>query len=68
MTTTKASTTLATNRINFVYKDDTWGVLFRLCEKITHTRSTNTNEHLYKVRTRNRKEWYPCFTSNSFSK
>ena len=66
--TTKTSTTLATNRINFVDEDDTWSILFRLCEKITHTRCTNTYEHFYKVRTGNRKEWYPCFTSYGFSK
>ena len=42
----------ATDSIDFIDKDDTWSLCLCLSKRITHTRSSDTNEHLYEIRTR----------------
>ncbi len=37
-----------------------------LFKQITYTRSTYTDKHFYKIRTRQRKKRHLCFTSNCF--
>ena len=54
-----------TNSIDFIDKDDTWCLCLCLSKSIANTRSANTNEHLDKVRTRHREEWYACLSCHS---
>ena len=58
-------TTLTAYRIDFIDENDTRRILLRLIKKITHTRSTNTNEHLDKIRAADGEERYTRFTRNS---
>ena len=48
---------MSTDRIDFVYKHNTGRISLGLVEQITNTAGTNTNEHLDKLGTGNRKEW-----------
>ena len=48
ITTAKAGTTLASNRIDLVDKDDARSILFRLFEQVAHAACTNANEHFDK--------------------
>ena len=54
-----------TNSIDFINKDDTWCLCLCLSKCITNTRSANANEHLDKVRTRHREEWYASLSCHS---
>mmetsp|Transcript_123087 Transcript_123087/g.193193 ORF Transcript_123087/g.193193 Transcript_123087/m.193193 type:complete len:205 (+) Transcript_123087:859-1473(+) len=47
-----ATCTLPANRIDFVKKNNAWCIFLGLTEEVANTRSTNTNEHLHKFRTR----------------
>src|SRR5690625_4339629 len=49
ITAPQAGTTLSTDRVNFINKDNTWGLLFGLLEHVTHTRRTNPDKHLDKI-------------------
>ena len=55
-------TSSSTYSIYLVYEDNTR--CLRLCfgEKVTNARSSNSNKHLYKVRTRHREKWYTCLS------
>ncbi len=56
---------LATDGINLIDKDDTWRMLFCLFEEIAHSGRTDTNKHLDKLRTAHTVESNSCFTSDS---
>ena len=49
MSTAKSCTSLSGNGIDLIYKYDTWCVLLCLCKKISHSRCTDTDEHLHEV-------------------
>ena len=51
VSTAIACTTVTSNGVDFVDKDDTWRVLFRLFEHVTHTRCAHADKHFNKVRT-----------------
>ena len=44
------------DRVNFVDKDDTWGIFLALFKHIAHTAGTNTNKHFDKIRAGDGKE------------
>ena len=62
--TAKTGTAMATDRINFIDKDDTGSVLFPLHEKITNTAGTDADKHFDKVGTGNGKERDAGLTRN----
>ena len=64
VSTAIACATVTANGVDFVDKDDTRRILFRLFEHVTHTRCTHTHEHFNKVRPRNGKEWHTRLTRN----
>src|SRR5690554_4688907 len=64
MTTTHAGTTVATNSVNFVNKDDAGRVFFCLLEHIPHTGCTDTDKHFYKVGAGNGEERHLGFAGN----
>ncbi len=48
VTATNTSTPLTTNSINFINKNNAWGVIFGLFEQIADAGSANTDEHFHK--------------------
>ncbi len=64
VTTAHASTTMATNSVDFVDENDARGVLLGLLEHIANTAGTNTDKHLDEVRTGNREERHLGFAGN----
>jgi len=48
MTAAKTCPAVATYRVDFINKDDTRRMLFRLAEKVTHAAGADANEHLHK--------------------
>ena len=56
ITAAKTSAAMPPDRVNFVDKDDTWGIFLALFKHIAHTAGTNTNEHLNKIRSGDGKE------------
>src|SRR5947209_5585827 len=58
---------MAADGIYLINKDNTWSILLRLIEKIANSRCSNSDEHLDKICSRDRKERYACFTSNCAS-
>mmetsp|Transcript_5696 Transcript_5696/g.8390 ORF Transcript_5696/g.8390 Transcript_5696/m.8390 type:complete len:204 (+) Transcript_5696:1126-1737(+) len=65
VTSSESCTTLTSNGINLINEDDARGVLLGLVKHITHTRSSNSNEHLHEFGTRNGDEWHTGLSSNS---
>mmetsp|Transcript_2572 Transcript_2572/g.4000 ORF Transcript_2572/g.4000 Transcript_2572/m.4000 type:complete len:321 (-) Transcript_2572:551-1513(-) len=65
VTSSESCSALTSNGIDLINEDDARRVLLGLVEHITHTRSSNTNKHLYKFGTRNGDEWHTCLSSNS---
>src|SRR5215470_15152514 len=59
---------MASNRVDFIYKDDTRSVLFALLEEITNSRCADANEHLDEIRPADRKERHIRFTRNRAGK
>jgi len=55
---------MATDGINLVNEDDARRVLLTLLEQVAHARGTDADEHLDKVRTRNREERHVGFTGH----
>ena len=47
----QASAPVPADRIDFINKDDTWGILFALNKKIPDPRCTHTDKHFHKIRT-----------------
>ena len=68
MSATKTGTTLTTDCIDLVDKDNCWCILFRLSKEVAYTCSTDTNEHLYEIRSRYGVERNARFACNSTSK
>ena len=64
MPTTKPCPTMSSDSIDFVYEDYTGGVFLALLKKVTNPRSTNTDKHFDKIRTRHLEEGTLCFSSN----
>ena len=56
VTPTQAGSALASDRVDFVDKDDAGRILLGVIEHVANARSTDPDKHLYKVRTRNGKE------------
>ena len=46
----KTSTTMPSNRVNFVNEDDTWRIFLALFKHIADTAGTNTNKHFNEIR------------------
>mmetsp|Transcript_49136 Transcript_49136/g.110488 ORF Transcript_49136/g.110488 Transcript_49136/m.110488 type:complete len:322 (+) Transcript_49136:937-1902(+) len=44
-----AASALAPHSINLINKNDTWSILFRLCEEVAHARRADTDKHLDKL-------------------
>mmetsp|Transcript_5693 Transcript_5693/g.8374 ORF Transcript_5693/g.8374 Transcript_5693/m.8374 type:complete len:286 (+) Transcript_5693:880-1737(+) len=65
VTSSESCSALTSNGIDFINEDDTRGVLLGLVKHITHTRSSNSNEHLHEFGTRNGDEWHTGLSSNS---
>ena len=51
---------LSADGVDLVDKDNAGRVLLRLVKEVADTRRTYADEHLYKIRTRNREERYAC--------
>ena len=68
MGTAETCTTLSGNSINLIDEDNTRRILLRLTEEVTDTRRTNTDEHLYEIRTGDAEEGNTCFTGNCLCK
>ena len=66
VTAAQTRTTLATDRINLVDKDDARRILFGVLEHIAHTGCAHTHEHFHEVGTRNAKERHFRFARNGF--
>ena len=66
MTTPKPRTALTTDRIDLVNKNQTRRIFLRLLKHIAHTGSPHTDEHFYKIGTRNGKKRHFRFTGNGF--
>ena len=64
----ESCSTLTTDRINLVDKDDAWGGFLSLVEQVAHTGCTDADEHLYKVRTGDGIEWDACLSCNCAGK
>jgi len=64
MTTTQASSSLPTNGINFIYKNQAGRMFFSLIKEISDSGGTNSNKHLDKIRTTDRKERHISFTGH----
>ena len=60
----KPGATLAANRVNFVDKDDAGRVFFRFFKHVADARSTDTDEHFYKIRAGNGEERHFCLAGN----
>ncbi|MNV54855.1 hypothetical protein D3C71_1470690 [compost metagenome] len=66
MTAAQAGTTLATDGIDFIDKDDARCRFLRLLEHVTHTGSTDTHKHFHEVRTGNGEERHFRLTGDRF--
>ena len=64
VTATKACTTLTTNGVDFVNKDDTRHVFLCLLEQISNTACAYADKHFHKVGTTHGEEWYASLTGN----
>ena len=60
-----ACTTMAAHGVDLVDENDTGRVLFRLLEHVADTACADTDEHLDKIRTRDREEGHARLTGNS---
>src|SRR5574344_1729965 len=61
-----AGTTVTTDRINLVNKNDTRSVFFGLLEHLAHTAGTDTDKHFHEVGTGNSKERHFGLAGNRF--
>ena len=68
MAAAEACASLASYRIDFIDEYNARCGLLRFLEHITHTAGTDTDEHLYKVRTGNAVERHTGFTGHRFGK
>src|SRR3982751_3435151 len=64
MTASQTCSTVTTDSVDLVNKDDAGGIFLALLEQVTNTRSTYTDEHFHEVGTRDRKERNVGFTRN----
>ncbi|MNQ60834.1 hypothetical protein D3C85_751330 [compost metagenome] len=64
VTTTHASTTMATDRIDFVDEDDAWSVFLGLLEHVANTAGTHADEHFDEVGAGNGEERYFGFAGD----
>jgi hypothetical protein len=63
------STALASrlsDRVDFIHKDDTRRVLFRVCEQVSNSGRADTDEHFDEFGTRDGEEGYLGFTGRRF--
>merc|ERR1712127_261274 len=65
VTSSLATSTLASYSINLINKDNARGILIGLSKDVTDTGSSHTNKHLHKFRTTDGDEWDSGFTGNS---
>ena len=66
MTAAEAGAALATDRINFINKDDAGRVLLRLDKQITDTGRADTDKHFNEVRTADTEKRHIRFAGNGF--
>ena len=66
VTAAQTGTTLTTDRINLINKDDARCVFLGLLEHIAHTASTDADKHFHEIGTGNTEEWHLCFAGNRF--
>ena len=62
--TAVACTARPTHRINFIDKQNTRRILFRLLKHIAHAARTDAHKHFNKIRSRDREKWYARLTGN----
>src|SRR6202007_2530019 len=60
----KPSSTMASDRINFIYKDDARGILLALLEKVADTAGAHPHKHSDEVRPENREERHVGLAGN----
>ena len=60
--------TTLTYGVNLINKYDTWCVFLGFLKQISNSGSSDTNKHLYKLRTGQGEEWHICFSCNSLGK
>jgi len=56
---------LATDRVNFIDKDNTRAIAFGLVKKVTDATGTHSNKHLHKLRAADTEKRHSCFTRYS---
>ena len=59
-----ADAAMATDRINFINKDDAGGIFLGLLKHIAHTAGSYPDEHFDEIGTRNGEEWHASLTRN----
>ncbi len=57
-----------TESIQFIDEDNAWSLVLGLREKVSHSRCTDPDKHLYKIRAAHAEKGYPRFASNCFRK
>src|SRR5215510_6988596 len=67
MPATEAGSAVASDRVDFVDKDDARSFLFALREKVPDSGSSDTDEHFYKIGTADTEERDPGFTRDGTS-
>src|SRR6266850_7192204 len=59
---------MATDGVDFIYKDDAGGIFLALLEKVAHSGCANADEHFDKIRSTDREERHIRFTRDSTCK
>src|SRR5215510_8426941 len=67
MPATEAGSAVASDRVDFVDKDDARSFLFALREKVPDSGSSNADEHFYKIGTADTEERDPSFACDGAS-
>ena len=68
MSTAKSGTTVASNRIDFIYKYKTRSVLSALFEHVTNASGTDTYEHFNEIRSADAEKRYVRFSGHGLGK
>ena len=64
MTTAETGTAMASDCIDLIDKNDARSIFLALFEKVADTAGADADKHLYKIRTRYRKERHTCLAGN----
>jgi hypothetical protein len=66
VSTTQACSSMPSDCVYFIDKNDAWGISFPLVVKVSDSRSSNTYEHLNKISTGNAEKGHTGFAGNGF--